>query len=301
MRRYLPILFAAVAVTGYSGEKHKHSPQLEGLDPNSRVDIIVQFNGVPTNRHHQKVRAHGGDLKADLHLVNGGHYSLPASEIEALAADPDVKYISLNHSLSGAGTITGFISGPTVYSNVANAEGFTGTGVGVAVIDSGVHGMGEFQNGSTRIVYSQSFVPNLPNLNLSCPAGGTQVGAWYGSALNVQGGLPPYTVSVASGSLPPGLSLDAATGNVTGIPTTATSSNIVFSLAVADSAGNTRSQSCNMSVGQAQTGSPKNLNLGCWGGGAQANAWYDSVVSAQGGIPPYRFRSLTAVFRRVSA
>jgi len=279
----------ALALSGYSGEKHKHSPQLEGLDPNSRADVIVQFNGVPTSRHHQKVRAHGGDLKADLHLVNGGHYSLPASEIEALAADPDVKYISLNHAVSGAATVAGSIAGPTVYSNVANAEGFTGTGIGVAVIDSGVHNMSEFQNGPSRVVYSQSFVPNLPNLNVSCPGGGTQMGAWYSSTLNVQGGLAPYTVSIASGSLPPGLSLDAATGNVTGIPTTATSSNIVFTVAVADSAGNTRSQSCNMNVGQAQTGSPKNLNLGCWGGGAQANAWYDSVLNAQGGVPPYRF------------
>ena len=280
----------ALALSGYGAQRHKHSPQLEGLDPNSPVDVIVQFNGVPTDRHHQKVRARGGVLKADLHLVNGGHYSLPASEIEALAADPDVKYISLNHALSGAATVAGAsIAGPTVYSNVANAEGFTGTGIAVAVIDSGIHNMSEFQNGPNRVVYSQSFVPNLPNLNVSCPGGGAQAGAWYSSTLNVQGGLAPYFVSIPSGSLPPGLSLNPTTGNVTGIPTTATSSNILFTVAVADSAGNTRSQNCNMNVAQAHNGTPPNLNLGCWGGGSQANAWYDSVLNAQGGYPPYKF------------
>src|SRR5579862_463921 len=132
----------ALAVPGYSAEPHKHSPQLEGLDPKSHVDVIVTFNGVPTGRHHQKVGAHGGVLKADLPLVNGGHYSLPASEIESLAADPDIKYISQNHALSAAAA-TGTIAGPTVYSNLANAEGFTGTGIGVAIIDSGVHNMSE--------------------------------------------------------------------------------------------------------------------------------------------------------------
>jgi hypothetical protein len=69
---------------------------------------------------------------------------------------------------------------PTGYSNVANAQGVTGTGIAVAVIDSGVHNMSEFQN---RVIYSQSFVPNLPNLNLNCASGGAQVGVWYASTL----------------------------------------------------------------------------------------------------------------------
>ena len=78
----IPLL---LVLPGLAAERHKHSPELEGLDPNSRVDVIVQFNGAPTERHHQKVRAHGGDLKTALNLVNGSHYSLPASAIEALA------------------------------------------------------------------------------------------------------------------------------------------------------------------------------------------------------------------------
>jgi hypothetical protein len=176
----LALVLLALALPGYSAEHHKHSPQLEGLDPRLTVDVIVQFNLIPTDRHYQKVEAHGGLLKEKLSLVNGGHYSLPASEIESLAADPDIKYISQNHAVLATTSLTGTVAGPTVYSNVANAQGVTGTGIAVAVIDSGVHNMSEFQN---RVIYSQSFVPNLPNLNLNCASGGAQVGVWYASTL----------------------------------------------------------------------------------------------------------------------
>jgi len=49
-------------------------------------------------------------------------------------------------------------------------------------------------------------------------AGGT-VGASYSATLAASGGLQPYTWSIATGSLPPGLTLDG-TGAITGVPTT---------------------------------------------------------------------------------
>jgi serine protease AprX len=44
-----------------------------------------------------------------------------------------------------------------------NGEGYVGTGVGVAVIDSGIVDLPDFHTGSTdRIVYQQSFVGGAP-------------------------------------------------------------------------------------------------------------------------------------------
>jgi hypothetical protein len=51
---------------------------------------------------------------------------------------------------------------------------------------------------------------SLPDATLGVP---------YSATLTASGGLPPYTWSVISGALPPGLSLDSA-GNITGTPTT---------------------------------------------------------------------------------
>ena len=53
--------------------------------------------------------------------------------------------------------------------------------------------------------------------------------------------------------------------------------------------GKSLSQSCNLNVNQAQNGAPHQLQVNCPGGGTQANAWYDSVLNAQGGYPPYKF------------
>jgi hypothetical protein len=47
------------------------------------------------------------------------------------------------------------------------------------------------------------------------------VGEPYSSSLVAAGGTPPYTFSISSGSLPPGLMLNATTGAITGTPTAA--------------------------------------------------------------------------------
>src|SRR5207237_4050699 len=92
MRYTLLALFLSVTAFGAS-DKHTHSPDLDGLDQSSTVDVIIQLKQPPTSNHHQKVKDHGGQFKEQLDAVKGGHYSVPASQIDSLAADPDVAYI----------------------------------------------------------------------------------------------------------------------------------------------------------------------------------------------------------------
>ena len=67
----------------------------------------------------------------------------------------------------------------------------------------------------------------LDSLSLACAGGTGQVGTPYSSALVASGGNTPYTFSIISGSLPPGLTLDTTTGAITGIPTVAGPSSYV--------------------------------------------------------------------------
>ena len=61
--------------------------------------------------------------------------------------------------------------------------------------------------------------PNTLNLSGNLPAG--TVNESYNAVLAVSGGNPPYYFSVKTGALPPGISLNPATGTFSGKPTTA--------------------------------------------------------------------------------
>ena len=62
-----------------------------------------------------------------------------------------------------------------------------------------------------------------------------EVGVPYNYRLRIKGGAYPYVFSKIYGSLPPGLTLDAAYGNISGTPTTAGSFN--FTIRVTDAKG----------------------------------------------------------------
>jgi len=134
----------------------KLSKDLVGKDLGARVDIIVQFKRTPTEVHHQKVRSRGGQLKSELSIVKAGCYSLPAGALESLAADPEVSYITpdrqVQASLDYAETTTN--------ANIALQYGWDGTGIGIAVIDSGISSHPDLKDfsGKLRIVYHQDFV-----------------------------------------------------------------------------------------------------------------------------------------------
>lgn len=67
------------------------------------------------------------------------------------------------------------------------------------------------------------------------PARGTTTVAFTGDTLGVTGGTSPYTWSVQSGALPNGVTLNTATGDLSGTPTVAGTFN--FTIRVTDAAG----------------------------------------------------------------
>ena len=86
----------------------------------------------------------------------------------------------------------------------------------------------------------------VSSLALSCPTGNAQVGVAYSSVFTATGGISPYTFSIISGSLPPGLSLNSSTGAVTGTPTT--TGTFSFTAQVVDSQENTATANCSIVV-----------------------------------------------------
>jgi hypothetical protein len=112
----------------------------------------------------------------------------------------------------------------------------------------------------------------------------TSVGSSYSAALKVSGGIPGYTFSIVSGSLPPGVTLNTTTGVISGTPTTA--GTYTFTSKVKDSKGNTDTQTCTIVV------SPSALNLLCGTCGnsrATAGTGYSATMSVTGGTPNYTY------------
>ena len=81
-----------------------------------------------------------------------------------------------------------------------------------------------------------------PPLLVVCPTATGKVGTLYDSPGGASGGVPPYTYSIASGSLPPGLTLNTTTGEIKGTPTTA--GVFSFTIQVVDSLGTVAYSSC---------------------------------------------------------
>src|SRR5208283_1532953 len=116
-------------------------------------------------------------------------------------------------------------------------------------------------------------------VTVTCPTGTAQAGIAYSSALTASGGVAPYTFSITSGSLPPGLTLNTSTGAITGTPTTAGTYN--FTAQVVDSKGSTATASCSIVV--------SSLKLACPTATAQVGVSYSSALVASGGVAPYTF------------
>ncbi len=130
----------------------------DDLPASGDVDVIVQYNVNPTPQHFGKLQRRGGKMNRDLRgVLKGAAFHVKAENLAELANDPDVKHISLDHKLKAAAN--------DYYDTAVNAQygwglGYDGSGVGVAVIDSGITQRADLKNGyRMRVVYSQSFVP----------------------------------------------------------------------------------------------------------------------------------------------
>ena len=111
------------------------------------------------------------------------------------------------------------------------------------------------------------------------PAGG--VGTAYSQTISVTGGSGSATFAVTAGSLPAGLTLNAATGLLSGTPTTAATSN--FTVTATDGLGATAARAYSIAVNAAIAINPPTLPIGMLGSA------YTQPISATGGSGTYTY------------
>ena len=81
-----------------------------------------------------------------------------------------------------------------------------------------------------------------------CSASKTTIGASYSADMKVTGGKGPYKFSIVSGSLPPGITLNTSTGQLSGRPTK--TGTYTFTTKVVDANGSSDTDTCTIVVQQ---------------------------------------------------
>ncbi len=137
---------------------NKLSADLQALPPAASVDVIVQFTHPPSAADLTAANRAGGLLKRSFQSIHGALFTLRAGQLNALAANPNIAYISPDRKVTGSLEF----AEPTVNANIALQYGWNGSGVGVAVIDSGIYNHPDLKH---RVVYSESFVPGDSSTN----------------------------------------------------------------------------------------------------------------------------------------
>jgi subtilisin family serine protease len=131
----------------------------------------------------------------------------------------------------------------------------------------------------------QGSPPPPPALNITTTSlpGGT-VNQAYSQSVTATGGSTPYSWSVVSGSLPPGLSLSPTgtpSATISGTPTTAGTYN--FTVQVTDNAAATDTQALSITIAPAAALTITTTSLP----GGTVNQAYSQSVTATGGSTPY--------------
>src|SRR5271165_110875 len=172
MRRWLTLMFAILIPAMVFANDAKLAPELKQAASDHVVSVIVQYKTVPGNIHKDRIRMSGGAVVRDLALVKSVTAQVPSSALAALSEDDAVVYISPDRPVRSHMNN----AAPAVLASYAWSLGLDGSGIGVAVIDSGIHNVDDLadSSGQSRIVYSLDLV-----------GGGTDDG--YGHGTHVAG------------------------------------------------------------------------------------------------------------------
>ena len=257
-------LAASVEVTGTPTETGSYPITLQVQDLSTTPQVVQQsYTLVVDNSVAIVTRSLGSGLQ-------NSNYS---STVSAINGTPPYQWsaVGLPQGLSidpNTGTISGV---PSIYGL------FQPT---VTVSDSGGH------TDSQTLGLTVIAVLTIPNYGNQSAV----VNKDFSDYLFAFGGVPPYTWSIVSGTLPPGLALDGVRGNISGIPTQLGSYSVTLKASDTGPPQQTAQWSTTFSVVPPQlyiSGTlPPKLPLG---------VPFQWSPSAQGGTPPYHWGPATGM------
>jgi hypothetical protein len=225
-------LFVACAAAGSlllgSGGVAASQSVAEAATTDQMVCDYTFVNGICNMGHAQAGQPYEGFL--DTSARDGGEFFVSGTVPPGTLVRPD--------GFGGSGTILG--GTPTTAGTYTfTVSGIDNSGISIAPMTYQITVVGTFQPSPLKI-----------NGSSVLPSG--TVGTAYANVFSVSGGSIPYTWSVLSGQLPPGLTLQSditlsQTGDdLSGTPTTA--GTFTFTMQVTDGHGNQASQQLSLTI-----------------------------------------------------
>ena len=173
-------------------------------------DVIVGFKNKPGPSEQALIHSHGGLVKKSFHLIPVISARVPENEIEEIKKDPKVAYIEDDKIFDAADEYTDSWGMQHIGSDMVHNQGINGTGIKIAVLDTGIDDNHEDLKGNYKggigFVQNSDGIVNPSNYDDSTYSHGTHVSGIIAAEKNDIGvvGVAPnasiYAVKVLDGS-----------------------------------------------------------------------------------------------------
>src|SRR5947209_4965863 len=135
------------------------SKQVKSLPSGSKVSVIMRAASSWSSTLDNIIKNNGGTIKRQYSKLNMRAVDLPAAAVNALSSRTDIAYISLDAQVKATGHVT-LTTGTDAARAAAPSPTLDGTGIGIAIVDSGIdpnHQAFKDSSNNSRIIYNQDF------------------------------------------------------------------------------------------------------------------------------------------------
>ena len=147
-------------------------------------EYLIGFKGAVSANHKNEVSKFGGTVEHQFKYMNVVHVTLPPQAVKALENNPNVAYIEENVKYEAVSQTVPY--GVThIKADVAHSQGVTGSGVKVAILDTGI----DASHPDLNVAGGASFVSGEPNALTDGNGHGTHVAGTVAALNNSVGVL----------------------------------------------------------------------------------------------------------------
>lgn len=130
-------VWLAVEASVFAGEGRLQGLSLTG-DPTAMHRVLISFDSPPGDREHREVKDLGGSIRHAYRLLPAIAAHLAEAVVHALAKRPGVVRIEADGRVRAVDELSDAWGVQHIQAGTAHARNVTGTGVRVAVIDTGI-------------------------------------------------------------------------------------------------------------------------------------------------------------------